>query len=323
MIPQAAIAFLKKIEGLRLQAYLCPAGVWTIGYGSTRINGRPVRQGDKLASAQDAEYLLTSQLKTEFLPTLEKLPRWREMSDNQRAAIISFAFNLGAHFYGSNGFGTITRALKEDWNSVPAALKLYCRANGQTLPGLERRRQAEAELWLKGLHELNDIKPKMSTIHYFLDFAMGLDNDGRLESGRLVLRSISEAGGRTHQVWIATTSTANKQKPEDFHQKGGPIPPEYRVPAIKSWDVETTPIAMPGTKGVEGNFYKILPYMVVTDQKGQRGDFGIHQDANAPGSLGCIVMSPGDRWNSFEAEMNRLKGLGYMKLPLFITYPTD
>jgi putative chitinase len=130
-----------------------------VGYGSTRINGRPVRQTDKLASIQDAEYLLSTQLKTEFLPTLEKLPRWREMSENQRSAIISFAFNLGAHFYGSNGFGTITRALKEDWNSVPAALKLYCRANGQTLPGLERRRQAEAELWLKGLHEVNGIKP--------------------------------------------------------------------------------------------------------------------------------------------------------------------
>lgn len=159
MIPPQALALIKEFEGLQLAAYRCPAGVPTVGYGSTRINGRPVKMTDKLASKQDAENLLTLQLKAEFLPALEKIPRWKEMTDNQRAAIISFAFNLGAYFYGSNGFATITRALKEDWGSVPAALKLYCRANGQTLPGLERRRQAEADLWLKGLHQSNEANP--------------------------------------------------------------------------------------------------------------------------------------------------------------------
>jgi hypothetical protein len=169
----------------------------------------------------------------------------------------------------------------------------------------------------------NPIQPTDTTmIHYFLDFTMGLDTDGRLEEGRLVLRSISEQGGRTHQIWVCTTSTANKQKPEDFHQKGGPIPPEYRVPNLRAWEVETTPIAMPGTKGVEGNFYKILPYLVKTDKGGDRGDFGIHRDANVPGSMGCPVMSA-ERFKAFEAEMKRLKELGYTKIPLFVTYSTN
>ena len=160
-------------------------------------------------------------------------------------------------------------------------------------------------------------------IHYFLDFAMSLDTDNRLEAGRLVLRSISEQGGRTHTVWIATSSVANKQKPEDFHQKGGPIPPEYRVPAIRSWEVDTAPLYMPKTKGVEGNFYKITPFNVTTNEGGNRGDFGIHKDANVPGSAGCIVMTPGERWDTFEKEMKRLFGLGYSRIPLFVTYPTD
>lgn len=161
-----------------------------------------------------------------------------------------------------------------------------------------------------------------ATMFYFLDFTMGLDADGRLEDGRLVLRSISAQGGRTHQIWVSTTSIASRQKPEDFHMKGGPIPPEYRVPNLRAWEVETTPINLSHVKGVEGNFYKILPFLVKTDKGGDRGDLGIHLDANTPGSLGCIVMSR-DRFNSYEQEMKRLKDLGISKLPLFVTYSTN
>lgn len=151
MIPETAIGLIKEFEGLRLDVYFCPANVLTIGYGSTRINGRPVRQTDKLASIQDAEYLLINQLKTEFIPALEKIPRWQKMTEYQQAALISFAFNLGANFYGSAGFGSITLALKEDWEAVPQALKLYNKHSGKTSSGLVRRRQAEAELWQQGL----------------------------------------------------------------------------------------------------------------------------------------------------------------------------
>jgi hypothetical protein len=167
--------------------------------------------------------------------------------------------------------------------------------------------------------------PKEDTpvgLNYFLDFTMGLDLDGRLEDGRLVLRSLSDKGGRTHQIWVATTSIASRQKPEDFHQRGGPIPPEYRVPNLRAWEVETTPINLSHVKGIEGNFYKILPFAVTTDKGGQRSDLGIHYDGNVPGSLGCIVMS-GDRFKSFEGEMRRLKDQAIAKIPLFVTYPTN
>ena len=76
---------------------------------------------------------------------------------------------------------------------------------------------------------------------------------------------------------------------------------------------------MPQTKGVEGNFYQILPFEVKTDKGGVRGDFGIHKDANAPGSLGCIVMSD-KRFKGFEGKMKELSAEGIKDVPLFVSY---
>jgi hypothetical protein len=73
---------------------------------------------------------------------------------------------------------------------------------------------------------------------------------------------------------------------------------------------------MPQIKGVEGNFYKINPHEVKTDKGGVRGDFGIHLDANVPGSMGCIVM---DRKN-FDGFEKRMKSLSLNELPLSVIY---
>lgn len=150
---------------------------------------------------------------------------------------------------------------------------------------------------------------------HFLTFSMHFDRDKGLDQGRLCLRHL-ELG--TLQVWIATTSTGNKQYAESFHERGGVIPPEYRC-GIPCWQVSTNPIPMPNVKGVEGSFYKIDPHVVTTDKGGSRGDFGIHLDANQPGSLGCIVMT-NDRFKLFEAEMKKLSLENLTKLPLFVTY---
>ena len=149
----------------------------------------------------------------------------------------------------------------------------------------------------------------------FLIFSMQFDRDPGLDSGRLSLNSI-EAG--TKDVWIATSSTANKQGSEDFNERGGLIPPQYRC-GIKYYTVATSPIPMASVKGVEGNFYKIDPHQVTTDKGTVRGDFGIHRDANVPGSLGCIVLN-GDRFRDFEVAMRSLKDKGLVSIPLFVQY---
>ncbi len=151
---------------------------------------------------------------------------------------------------------------------------------------------------------------------YFLTFSMQFDREPGLDNGRLRLCNLTE--GKV-EIWIATSSVASRQKAEDFHQRGGLIPPEYRVPGLKFWTVSTKPIPMPNNPGVAGNFYQISPFEVITDRGGKRGDFGIHLDGNVPGSLGCIVMSK-DRFVVFEEMMKRLLSEKVNTLPLFVTY---
>lgn len=151
---------------------------------------------------------------------------------------------------------------------------------------------------------------------YFLNFSSHYDRDKGLDEGRLRLDSLSKGN---IDVWIATSSTVNKQGRESYHQWGGLIPPGYRCDPPVQWTVSVAPIWMPEIKGVEGYFYKINPHNVKTDKGQKRGDFGIHLDANVPGSGGCIVMS-GKRFESFKVYMKRVENRGILSLPLFITY---
>jgi GH24 family phage-related lysozyme (muramidase) len=71
------------------------------------------------------------------------------MNDNQRGALLSFAYNLGARFYGSGGFNTISRILKEHrWHEVPKVLEMYRNPGSRVEAGLLRRRKAEGKLWV-------------------------------------------------------------------------------------------------------------------------------------------------------------------------------
>jgi GH24 family phage-related lysozyme (muramidase)/peptidoglycan hydrolase-like protein with peptidoglycan-binding domain len=155
-IPDAAINLIKKFEGLHLEAYPDPASAnglpITIGYGSTRKqNGSPFQLGDTL-TAQEAEDLLNWDLENRFLPPQEKIPTWATMTDNQRGAILSFAYNLGAAFFGHSNFQTITRVLTHsEWDQTEATFVLYRNPNSNVEAGLLKRRLAEAELFLKDL----------------------------------------------------------------------------------------------------------------------------------------------------------------------------
>ena len=149
------LSLIKEFEGLRLEAYKDSVGVPTIGYGSTfYLDGTKVKMGDKLSSEKEASELLQNLVDKKFLPVLKKIPTWNQMNDNQQSAVLSFAYNLGANFYGSSGFNSITNLLKnpQQWNNkveVRRVFGLYVKAGGRTLPRLVRRRKAEAELFSK------------------------------------------------------------------------------------------------------------------------------------------------------------------------------
>ena len=92
--------------------------------------------------------MLITQCESQFLPSLSKIPYWREMNDNQRGALLSFAYNLGAGFYGGSGFNSITRNLREkNWVAIPKTLEMYCNPGSNLEVGLFIRRKAEGKLW--------------------------------------------------------------------------------------------------------------------------------------------------------------------------------
>jgi len=153
-VPMMGIKLIKEFEGCHLKAYPDPLTgnlPITIGWGSTRKkDGSHFKMGDTLTQAE-ADALLIEQCKNEFLPALRKVPGWSEMSDGKRGALLSFAYNLGAGFYGGSNFNTITKRLKnKEWDLVPDALYLYRNPGSNVEAGLARRRKAEGEAWKKG-----------------------------------------------------------------------------------------------------------------------------------------------------------------------------
>ena len=145
------IKLIKEFEGCHLKAYPDPLSgnlPITIGWGSTRKkDGSPFKLGDAITQ-QEADELLITQCINQFLPSLSKIPYWNEMNDNQRGALLSFAYNLGDGFYGSGNFNTITSRLKnKEWDKVPDALYLYRNPGSNVEAGLARRRKAEGKLW--------------------------------------------------------------------------------------------------------------------------------------------------------------------------------
>lgn len=135
---QNGIALVKRHEGLRLTAYKCPAGVWTIGYGHTR----GVKEGMTITEAQ-AEAFLRQDLKTAESAVNRQLSN---ITQNQFDALVSFTFNVGV---GAFERSTLLRKAKENPAdlSIRTEFKRWNKAGNICLPGLAMRRNEEANLY--------------------------------------------------------------------------------------------------------------------------------------------------------------------------------
>ena len=135
---------IKKFEGFRAVAYTCPAGVVTVGYGTTRINGNSVKLGTKITS-DEAEQFLEEDLKL-FEDSINKLVSTK-LTQNQFDALVSFVYNVGI---GNFKKSTLLKLLnKGDMTGASKEFLKWDKANGAPLPGLTRRRKAERELFLQ------------------------------------------------------------------------------------------------------------------------------------------------------------------------------
>jgi lysozyme len=140
------IDLIKKYEGLKLVAYLCPANVWTIGYGTTRYpNGQRVKQGDKCTELQAEEYLKHDLIQFEL--SVDALCTDR-LNANQFSALVSFAYNLGATNLRNS---TLLKKVNADVNdaTISSEFLKWNRASGRVLKGLTLRRQDEARLYFE------------------------------------------------------------------------------------------------------------------------------------------------------------------------------
>jgi lysozyme len=132
-------------EGCYLKPYLCPANVPTIGVGSTFYeSGARVTLADPAITRQRAMALLEWEL-THCLPRVRALcPGLKDWGDNAVGAILDFAFNCGT---GALSSSTLRRRINaDDVNGAQAELMKWVRGGGRVLPGLVKRRAAEAAL---------------------------------------------------------------------------------------------------------------------------------------------------------------------------------
>ena len=143
---QNCINMIKMFEGFRAKPYKCPAGVPTIGYGSTFYsNGKKVTLKDKPITEQDATNLLTTVV-TNFSSGVSKLLKI-QVTQNQFDALVDFAYNVGI---GNLKSSTLLKKVNAK-NFSGAALEFikWNKADGKVLPGLTKRRTAEKDLFIK------------------------------------------------------------------------------------------------------------------------------------------------------------------------------
>jgi lysozyme len=138
IVSDYAIELVKSFEELSLEAYLCPAGVWTIGYGHTH----GVKEGDKI-DEQRADYLLKSDMSV-FSDYVLNMVTY-DISQNQFDALSSLVFNIGPTNFKNS---TLLKKLnKGDSKGASSEFSKWRKGGGVILKGLVQRRKTEKELF--------------------------------------------------------------------------------------------------------------------------------------------------------------------------------
>lgn len=161
-VPKCGIDLIKRFEGYaeeldngNVKSYPDPKVGWnlpTIGYGSTKYpDGSHVKEGDIITKEKAIE-CLEAEVNHKCKPALEKIPNWIHMNDNQRGALYSFSYNLGANFYNGKNFKSITTVCNfpDKWGDkiwVKEQFVKYRNPGSNVEEGLRHRREAEADLF--------------------------------------------------------------------------------------------------------------------------------------------------------------------------------
>ena len=135
---------IKRYEGFKPQAYKCPAGVWTIGYGTTVYpDGTPVKKGDQITQERAEAFLIDYIIKN-IQPIFGKIPY--TLTQSQEDAIASLVYNIGkGAFLKSKLFKAICE------KNYPEICKQWDWGFKQNLKGLFKRRTEELYMFMQGI----------------------------------------------------------------------------------------------------------------------------------------------------------------------------
>ena len=154
-ISAKGIELIKKYEGYSAKAYLDSVGVWTIGYGTIKMKGVPVKKGDKCTKAQADEWLM-DEVKESIVPhinRLVKVPLTQDMFD----VLCSFVYNLG---WPNLERSTLLKVLNSgDYAGAGDQLLRWNKGNVNgvmvAIDGLTNRRKNEREIFVASIGDLN------------------------------------------------------------------------------------------------------------------------------------------------------------------------
>ena len=145
-VSEKCLALIREFEGFRSKPYLCPAGVPTIGYGSTRYeDGTPVTLKDEPIDQARANAIMRTTLAREYEPAVQRYVKV-PLTQGQYDALVDFAYNAGAKNLLQS---TLLKKLNsKNYAGASKEFEKWVYGGGKVLPGLVRRRKAEQALFL-------------------------------------------------------------------------------------------------------------------------------------------------------------------------------
>ncbi|MBT2771327.1 lysozyme [Halomonas sp. ISL-60] len=147
-IDEAGINFIKQHEGFSTTAYKDSAGIWTIGYGSTRIHDRHVKSDDVVTEHQAINQMIQD-LETFENAVNESVKVY--LSQSQYNALVSFTYNVGSHAFKTS---TLLKKLNQsDYQTAANEFLKWVHAGGQRIQGLVNRRTDERALFLEDIKQ--------------------------------------------------------------------------------------------------------------------------------------------------------------------------
>lgn len=188
-ISDTGLDLIKRYEGYRGEAYKCPAGVWTIGYGHTA----GVKEGMSCTKEQATEWLKEDVLSAER--AVNKYAARYRFNQSQYDAMVSFTYNCGA--------GNLDKLVRKGYRTIKEIadkMLAYNKGGGKELPGLVRRRTEERALFLSSVNTTGSYYPIYEGSGTSLDIMLdtvgaGVDRDTTAKSAWRQRLPIAKANG--------------------------------------------------------------------------------------------------------------------------------